>query len=117
MKRLQLSAVVVCLVLPLAACGGKAATEPGQAAPTSAAAAGTPTTGASQATDTEDAQVVAITVTGGKATGDTRRADIKLGTRVRLTVTADVVDEVHVHGYDLMKDTVVGQPVDVEFVA
>jgi FtsP/CotA-like multicopper oxidase with cupredoxin domain len=63
------------------------------------------------------AQVITLTVTGGKVSGATGRVDVKLGSQVKLQVTADVPDEVHVHGYDLMKDTVPGEPVTVAFTA
>ncbi|MCW2607889.1 MAG: uncharacterized protein JWO60_2582, partial [Frankiales bacterium] len=60
---------------------------------------------------------VDLTVVGGKVTGDTGRVRIGLGDRVRLTVTADVADEVHLHGYDLHADTAAGQAASLEFVA
>jgi heme/copper-type cytochrome/quinol oxidase subunit 2 len=42
---------------------------------------------------------------------------VELGSTVEVVVTADVAQEVHIHGYDLHVDTVVGQPVTKEFVA
>ncbi|HWG94333.1 MAG TPA: hypothetical protein VNU66_08935 [Mycobacteriales bacterium] len=65
----------------------------------------------------DDAQVIAITVAGGEVTGVQPRTQVPVGTRVRLTVTSDVTDEVHVHGYDEYLDLVPGQAAQLEFVA
>lgn len=89
--------------LPTATGTGVAGAEP------SATASGVP------ADDVD--QVVSLTVAAGKVAGDTPRVDVKLGSRIRITVTADVADEVHVHGYDLTFATSPGTPVDVELVA
>ena len=47
----------------------------------------------------------------------TGRVAVKLGSRLRLTVTADVTDEIHVHVYDLKKAVAPGAPTSIEFVA
>lgn len=65
----------------------------------------------------DDAQVVAITVAGGQASGDTGRVEVPVGTTVRLTVTSDAADQVHVHGYDLVAPVSPGQATQLEFVA
>lgn len=39
------------------------------------------------------------------------------GETVVFQVVADVADEVHVHGYDLLFETVPGEPIVVEFMA
>ena len=46
-----------------------------------------------------------------------RRVTIKQGQRVTLIVSADVSDEVHVHGYDLMADVAPGSPARISFEA
>lgn len=60
---------------------------------------------------------IELTVVGGEVSGDTGRVEVAAGEPVSLTVTADVADEVHVHGYDLLVDTVPGQPAQLSFVA
>jgi heme/copper-type cytochrome/quinol oxidase subunit 2 len=45
-------------------------------------------------------QKISITVRGGQVTGDTGRVTVPLGTPVTVSVTSDVADEIHVHGYD-----------------
>jgi heme/copper-type cytochrome/quinol oxidase subunit 2 len=61
--------------------------------------------------------VIALVVTAGDVSGATGRVVVELGSEVRIEVTADVVDEVHVHGYDLTVDTVPGRAVITEFTA
>ena len=72
---------------------------------------------APSAPQTDDAQVIALAVAAGSVSGETDRVVVALGSAVRIEVTADVADEVHVHGYDLAVDTVPGQPVTVAFTA
>ncbi len=47
-------------------------------------------------------------------TGDTT---VKQGTDVRIVVEADVADEVHLHGYDLMDDVGPGEPAEIQLEA
>ncbi len=53
----------------------------------------------------------------GDGSGSIRRLDIERGQRVTLIVRADVVDHVHVHGYDLMDDVAPGSPARITFRA
>ncbi len=45
-------------------------------------------------------RIIKIKVAGGKTSGDTGRVAVPLGTPVVVSVTSDVADEIHVHGYD-----------------
>jgi hypothetical protein len=58
-----------------------------------------------------------IVVKGGKPVGGIRELDYTKGDEVRFRVKSDVSDEVHVHGYDLMKDVAPGHPVSFDFPA
>jgi len=62
-------------------------------------------------------KVVRITVKGGAPVGGIVRASVTKGDKVTLVVTSDVADEVHLHGYDLMKDVEAGGTVRLTFVA
>lgn len=53
----------------------------------------------------------------GDGSGSIRRITIERGRRVTLVVSADVADEVHVHGYDLMADVAPGSPARISFEA
>jgi hypothetical protein len=50
----------------------------------------------------------AIKVEGGKPVGGVTKIEVSKGDRVRFTVSSDVADEIHVHGYDFMKDVAAG---------
>jgi hypothetical protein len=131
MPRVVPALVLTAALAVLTACGSNAPSGGAASTAPSAASSSAPSTGTEQPTSTEQtasagssaasqagaAQVIALTVTAGDVSGDTGRVDVGLGSPVRIEVTADVADEVHVHGYDLMVDTVPGQPVTVEFTA
>ena len=89
------------LALALAACGGGGYDN--QAAATTTGAAG--------------AQTVQIAVTGTKVQTAERRVKVPLDGKVRLQVTADRADEVHLHGYDRKVDIEPGKPAVLEFTA
>ena len=60
---------------------------------------------------------VRITVRGGKPVGGVREVTVGKGRRVVLTVTSDLADEVHLHGYDLMREVGRGRPARLAFRA
>jgi hypothetical protein len=60
---------------------------------------------------------VRIVVRGGLPVGGPRRVTVSRGRRVVLTVTSDVSDHVHLHGYDLMQDVGPGMPARIDFRA
>lgn len=62
-------------------------------------------------------QVIEVTVAGGEVQGVGSAVDVEQGREVRLVVTADVADEVHVHGYDLFVAVAPGSPATVDFTA
>jgi hypothetical protein len=60
---------------------------------------------------------VRIVVRGGLPVGGPRRVTVARNRRVVLTVTSDVSDHVHLHGYDLMQDVGPGMPARIAFRA
>ena len=60
---------------------------------------------------------VQITVKGAKPVGGIKKITVKKSDRVRFAVTSDVADEIHVHGYDFMKDVAAGGTVRFDFPA
>ncbi len=58
-----------------------------------------------------------IVVRNGKPVGGIAHLAYKEGERVRFKVQSDVADEVHVHGYDVMKDVRAGGSVSFDFPA
>jgi hypothetical protein len=59
---------------------------------------------------------LSLQVRGGTVS-DVRHVTVERGRRVVVTVTADVEDEVHVHGYDLMREVAPGEPAQIAFRA
>jgi heme/copper-type cytochrome/quinol oxidase subunit 2 len=57
-----------------------------------------------------------ITVTNGEVSGP-ERIELEQGQQVVLTVESDVEDEVHVHGYDLLRSVAPGRPAHFDFRA
>ncbi|HEX8074035.1 MAG TPA: hypothetical protein VF545_03570 [Thermoleophilaceae bacterium] len=66
---------------------------------------------------TPEIPVVTVRVAHGEPVGGVRKIEVKKGDRVRLRVASDVADEVHIHGYDLMKDVDAGGTVSFDFRA
>jgi len=68
-------------------------------------------------TATEQPTVVRIVVRGGKVVGGPKVHEVPFRKRVTLVVSSNVADEVHLHGYDLMRDVAPGRPLRLTFVA
>jgi hypothetical protein len=60
--------------------------------------------------------VIEVTYRDGAVQGPTSFT-VTQGDRVRILVHADVSDEVHFHGYDLMADVTPDEPARIDFVA
>jgi heme/copper-type cytochrome/quinol oxidase subunit 2 len=97
----------VTLALTTAACAGTAPSPAGASASSGASA---PPAGST-------VHQIAIRYADGRVSGDTGRVSVRSGEQVRLTVTSDVDDEVHVHGYDLMQDVTPDGPATITFQA
>jgi hypothetical protein len=73
--------------------------------------------GGSGDTSTDNGKIPAIVVKNGKPVGGVRVLAYNKGDRIRFKVDSDVSDEVHVHGYDIMKDVEAGGSVSFDFPA
>ncbi|HEU4675316.1 MAG TPA: cupredoxin domain-containing protein [Motilibacteraceae bacterium] len=58
---------------------------------------------------------IAVSIAGGKVSPAPDRIQVKAGSTVKLTVTSDVADEVHVHGIDKEFELSPGQPGSITF--
>lgn len=61
--------------------------------------------------------VTTIVVKNGKPVGGVAHLTYNEGEQVRFKVESDVSDEVHMHGYDIMKDVEAGGSVSFDFPA
>jgi hypothetical protein len=78
---------------------------------------GTPTTPATPATTEGDVELFEFQIAGGKASPPLDRATVDQGATVRIVVTSDQPDEVHLHGYDRSAAVGPGEQGVIEFVA
>ena len=88
-------------------------TEPPTAGPTTTETESRPTT-----TEAGPATVpLVVTIRSGEPVGGIVRVTATKGDAVVVMVRSDVVDHVHVHGYDLMADVAPGKPARIRFTA
>jgi uncharacterized lipoprotein YajG len=108
-------ALTLAATLLVAGCGGDdpETTSPSSTPPPSStsAAATTPSETAFAGTEIE------VAVKGGKVQPPTHRVKVAKGTEVRLLVTSDKADELHVHGYEIEEELPAGEQVTVDFTA
>ena len=69
------------------------------------------------ASERELAQTVELEISGGRLVSGPNRIPLLQGQAVRLLVTADETDELHLHGYDLTLDLPAGLQAELAFVA
>jgi cytoskeletal protein RodZ len=87
-------------------------------ASTPSATTSTATTPATTSTPTAAGPATpVVVVSGGKPDGGVKKLTFAKGDTAAFTVRSDVADEVHVHGYDLMKDVKAGGSVTFRFKA
>jgi len=99
-------ALALAATLLVAGCSGDdPAATPSSTPPPSSTSAGATSPSETAFTGTE----IVVELRDGKAFPPTHRVKITKDSAVRLLVTSDVDDELHVHGYDLMKDLPAGQ--------
>lgn len=79
----------------------------------------TPTAAPTPAPDDSgaDIQLVEIQVADGQVSVAADRVEVALGAQVRLAVTSDTADELHVHGYDHSVELVPGRQATLELTA
>ncbi|MBJ7328986.1 MAG: hypothetical protein JHC95_03750 [Solirubrobacteraceae bacterium] len=86
-------------------------------AQTSTALTHVATATATATTVTREVESETIRVQGGQPVGGVEDISADKGERVRITVTADTADEVHLHGYDIEREVGPGKPAVFAFTA
>ena len=71
----------------------------------------------SSKTTNSSGKVPTIVVKHGKPVGGIRELTYNKGEQIHFVVDSDVSDEVHMHGYDIMKDVKAGGSVSFDFPA
>ncbi|MCW2681455.1 MAG: uncharacterized protein JWM62_2856 [Frankiales bacterium] len=107
--------LLVAVVLLLTGCSAGSdpdtATPPAPSVPSSSAPA------APSPSPTPTARTIDVTYAAGEISGVEGRVEVEKGEQLVLRFTSDVVEEIHVHGYDLYADLVPGQPAQIAFTA
>ena len=68
-------------------------------------------------TSASSGKVATIVIKNGEPVGGIKQLTYNEGEQVRFEVDSDVSDEVHMHGYDIMKDVKAGGSVSFDFPA
>jgi hypothetical protein len=129
-RLLPIAAAIAASVLALAACGDDDAARTTSAAPAATTTQATDTTPTATAETTTEAEptppppppapevtTIRIVISGGKPEGGIHRQTVKQDDQIKLVVRSDVADEIHLHGYDLMKDVEAGGTATIAFKA
>jgi len=109
-------AALITFTVGAAACGDNQESQP-------AATSGptTPTGSAStlpSTLPTSAETLIEVSVADGRVSpSPDRRVEVTQGDNVRIVITSDQADEVHVHGYELEAEVDAGRPTTLEFVA
>jgi hypothetical protein len=107
----------------LASCGGDddagttESTPTQTTLPTTTDTTTTTTTTTQTTTEVEQPTIVRVRVVGGVPKGGIVRKTVEKSDRVVIVVTSDVADEVHLHGYDLMRNVAAGGTTRIRFKA
>jgi FtsP/CotA-like multicopper oxidase with cupredoxin domain len=62
-------------------------------------------------------QVTRIQLRGGSVVGGPKDIEVTRGDTVRIVVSADAADEIHLHGYDITRNAAPGRPARFRFKA
>jgi hypothetical protein len=62
-------------------------------------------------------EVTRISIRGGAVRGGAKTIEVARGDTVRIVVTADAPDEIHLHGYDITRNVAPGEPARFRFRA
>ncbi len=66
---------------------------------------------------TDPSQAISIEIVDGEPVGGHQRVEVDLNSEVVISLTSDVSEEVHVHGYDILHAVSPGQPLRFSFTA
>lgn len=119
----QLAVALACLAVVGGCSGGSTSGDAAEDSPTVLSTAVTsPTAAASTASPASpqptapQVRTIAIKVIGRQVIPAPRRVDLRSGERLRLELTSDHDDQVHVHGFEIERDLPANTPVSVDLV-
>jgi hypothetical protein len=112
--------LVAASAIALAGCGGSDGSSAAETATGGTVETTPPATGSTAATTTapgSQATVIPIRVVNGVPQGGIQRPTVNQGDKVVLVIRTDSGEAVHLHGYNIEKDVVPGQPLRLPFTA
>ncbi|HMI72528.1 MAG TPA: hypothetical protein VK510_21185 [Solirubrobacteraceae bacterium] len=116
---LIVGAIAVLVVAYVLIRGGSDDDKDSAATPAAQTAQSAPSTTSTPPTSTEEAPaepaVPTVRVVDAKPQGGVKKLDFDKGDQIRFKVVSDTADEIHVHGYDFMKDVEKGGSVSFSF--
>jgi hypothetical protein len=116
---LIVGAIAVLVVAYVLIQGGSDDDKDNAATPAGQTTQSTPSTTSTPSTSTEEApaepEIPTVRVVDAKPQGGVKKLEFDKGDQIRFKVVSDTADEIHVHGYDLMKDVEQGGSVSFSF--
>jgi hypothetical protein len=116
---LIVGAIAVLVVAYVLIQGGSDDDKDNAAAPAAQSTQSAPSTTSTPSTSTEEAPaepaIPTVRVVDAKPQGGVKKLEFDKGDQIRFKVVSDTADEIHVHGYDLMKDVEQGGSVSFSF--
>jgi hypothetical protein len=109
--------VVIAAGIVIAASGGGDDDGDKTAQTTTQAQSGTKTTEEPHETVQRAADSEHIQIKGGQVVGGPKDIKVTKGDHVRIVVSSDAQDDIHLHGYDIEKPVEPGQPAQFNFIA
>jgi len=120
LKRAAAVTLALAAIAGLGACGGSGDGK-GYGPSTTSASGKESTAGAGGAgaasSEGGEAATPTIEIKNGEPVGGVRELEYSAGDQIQFTVDSDTADEIHVHGYDLMKDVPAGGSISFSFPA
>src|SRR5918996_6143986 len=97
--------------------GEAAATPPAQTEPATGAGGGETEPTEAEPAPPPEPEITRIRIRGGSVAGGARDIEVERGDTVRIVVTSDAADEIHLHGYDITRNAGPGRPARFRFKA
>jgi hypothetical protein len=114
-RKLVLALLVVAVAMALSACGSSDGSTTTSGGTGTGADSGKSAPEAGMPAGKED--VPTIVVRDGEPVGGIQELEYSAGEEIRFRVSSDAAEEIHVHGYDLMKEVPAGGTVEFDFPA
>jgi hypothetical protein len=119
---LIVGAIAVLVVAYVVIQGGSEDDKDNAATPATETTQSAPSTGSTQSTQSTSTEetpaepsIPTVRVVDAKPQGGVKKLEFDKGDQIRFKVVSDTADEIHVHGYDLMKDVAKGGSVSFSF--